>query len=92
MSQKFNTEVIPSYDKMTDEQKEFYDDTIRSLIQSNSAALDNAADSPFDTVEQLNQGSSLLESILSGTLPTNHSGSLLDMEGRASSVRMMEVS
>jgi hypothetical protein len=50
------------------------------------------SDSEFGTIEQIKQGATTLNSILSGSAANDVTGSMLDMEGRKSAVEILEVS
>ena len=53
--------------------------------------MKSLSDSEFTTIEQIKQGATTLNSILSGTAANEVTGSMLDMEGRKSAVTIMEV-
>ena len=62
------------------------------LKQANTAAVKSLSDSEFNTIEQIKQGATTLNSILSGSAANEVTGSMLDMEGRKSAVETLEVS
>lgn len=54
--------------------------------------MKSLSDSEFNTIEQIKQGATTLNSILSGSAANDVTGSMLDMEGRNSAVETLEVS
>ena len=87
------TKKFGSFDgskNMTDEEKEAFDDLMRTTIQKNAESLKLASGLEFSTIEQLQQGASTLRSVVENTVPGEAIGTMLDMEGREAAVVMME--
>ena len=88
------TEKFGAFDgkkNLTEEEKEEFDNLMRETIKNNAKSLELASSLEFSTIDQLQQGASTLQSIVQNTLPSESTGTLLDMDGREAAVNMMEV-
>ena len=72
---------------------EAYDNLLRELTTTNTQLINNAANNlEFNSIEQLEQGSGTLYSITSNLASGGDMAKTLDMKGRESAVKLIEVS